>query len=327
MKSTQKIEISHKTIIFAVALLIGLRVIFLIKDILLDFYLAIILMSILNPTVNKMSKLKIPRGLSLSILYLLLLGVFLLSIVSLVPTLITQTSVFVNNLPSYINNIGFLGVYSEQIVNQIISFIASLSSGAGRFLVSLVSNTLTLITIMIFSFYLVLERPSLKDKLIGFFDVKRGEKVYEVFSIIEQKLGGWARGELALMLLIWASSYIGLLLLGVPYALPLSFFAGVLELIPNFGPIISSVPAIIIGFGISPFTGFAVLSLYFLIQQVENYLFVPKVMEKSVGINPIIILLAISIGFSLGGIVGVIVSVPLVITFRVLFEAYQKSEE
>jgi len=124
------------------------------------------------------------------------------------------------------------------------------------------------------------------------------------------------------MLLVGLLSYVGLLILGIPYALPLAVFAGVLEIIPYLGPIIAAIPAVILGFSVSSFLGFATIALAFLIQQIENYLFVPKVMEKSVGVSPIITLFALSVGFRMAGLVGVIISMPIVITLQLLVQGY-----
>jgi len=122
--------------------------------------------------------------------------------------------------------------------------------------------------------------------------------------------------------LVGTFTYLGLLILGIPFALPLALLAGVLEIIPYIGPIIAAIPAVLVGLSISPLMGLAVASLAFLIQQFENYLFVPKVMEKSVGVSPIITLVALVIGLRLAGVVGIIVSVPLVITLQVLGKQY-----
>jgi predicted PurR-regulated permease PerM len=110
--------------------------------------------------------------------------------------------------------------------------------------------------------------------------------------------------------------------MGIPYALPLAILAGVLEIIPLLGPIISAVPIALIGFGISPVIGFAVIALSFSVQQIENYLLVPKIMEKSVGVSPIITLLALAIGARFAGVVGAIISIPTVIMLQVLAKEY-----
>ena len=96
--------------------------------------------------------------------------------------------------------------------------------------------------------------------------------------------------------------------------------SGLFEIVPFVGPVIAAIPAIILGFSISPFVGFATIGLAFLIQQLENYVFVPKIMEKSTGVSPIVTLLALAIGSRLAGIVGMIISIPLVIIAKTLLE-------
>jgi predicted PurR-regulated permease PerM len=110
--------------------------------------------------------------------------------------------------------------------------------------------------------------------------------------------------------------------LGIPFALPLAILAGVMELIPTLGPIVSAIPVAIIGFGISPLMGAASIALSLLVQQLENYLFVPKVMEKSVGVSPIFTLFALAIGFKMAGIAGALFSVPVFISLKVVAENY-----
>ena len=135
------------------------------------------------------------------------------------------------------------------------------------------------------------------------------------------------RGQLLLMLAIGLATFLGLILLGIPYALPLAILAGLLEIIPTLGPIIAAIPSIIIGFGISPFIGFAVAFLALLVQQLESYFLVPKVMEKSVGVSPIVTLLALAVGAKLAGIAGVFISMPVLITSQVLLKEYLSSKD
>ena len=115
--------------------------------------------------------------------------------------------------------------------------------------------------------------------------------------------------------------------LGVDNAQLWGVMAFLLNFVPNIGSIIAAVPAVVIGFGISPLIGAATVAVYFLIQQLENYVFVPKVMEKSVGVNPIITLLVIAVGFKIAGIVGILISVPVYITVQVIVkELFIKSK-
>ena len=113
-------------------------------------------------------------------------------------------------------------------------------------------------------------------------------------------------------------SYIGLTVLGIPYALPLSLIAGVLEVIPVIGPIISAIPAILIAVVFSPFLGLGVAALYFVIQQLENHLIVPQVMKRAVGLNPLVVILAIAIGSKLLGLAGALLAVTLAVVGQII---------
>ena len=119
------------------------------------------------------------------------------------------------------------------------------------------------------------------------------------------------------MSIIGVLIYIGLRLLGIPYALPLAIFAGILEAVPNIGPVISAIPGVVIALTISPVMGLAAAALYFLVQQLENSVVVPKVMQKATGVNPLITILSLAIGFQLAGPLGAILAVPIVIVVHV----------
>jgi predicted PurR-regulated permease PerM len=318
----EKIEISHRTVVFTVFFLIGVWFVFYIKDIIFQLFVALVISSILNPTVKSLTRYKIPKTVSILIVYLLMFTLVGITIAALVPTLINQTTKFVNSFPNYLDKVGILGPYSEQVISQIIAQVGALPSQFAKVFLSIFSNVLGVVTVLIFTFYLLLSRDRIESQFEYLFGKKKGGEIGRFINLIEKKFGGWARGQLALMFLIWSTTYIGLYLLGIPFALPLSILAGLLEIIPIIGPLISAIPAVIIGFGISPIVGMATAALYFLIQQLENYIFVPKVMQKSVGVNPMTTLLALAIGFRLAGIVGILVSIPAVITIQILGKEY-----
>lgn len=137
---------------------------------------------------------------------------------------------------------------------------------------------------------------------------------------MRERMGSWLRGELVLMFSIAILTYFALLLLGVPYALVLAIIAGILEIIPFIGPLLSGVPAVILALSISPIHAVLTALSYVVIQSVEGNVLVPKIMQKATGINPIISLLAVLIGWRLGGIVGAILSIPLANAISVFME-------
>ena len=236
--------------------------------------------------------------------------------------LVEQTSSFVNNLPSYLFSLGLDRFINDQIAAQFLGQLSTIPTQVVKFSFSLFSNILGVVSVLMFAFYLLLIRDKLDDQLSFFFGADKSKEIGKVIDLLEVRLGGWARGELALMVLVGSLNYLGLFLLGIPFALPLAILAGLLEIVPYIGPVIAAIPSVIIGLSISPVMGLAAAALAFLVQQLENYVFVPKVMEKSVGVSPIIVLLALAIGLKLAGIVGVMISVPLVIMLQVLAKEY-----
>ncbi|MCX7928601.1 MAG: AI-2E family transporter [Patescibacteria group bacterium] len=321
----KKIEISYKTIVFTVLFLLGLWVLYLIKDILLAFFVSLLIMAILNPLVTKLSKYNIPRAVSVILVYFFVIGLLAVSFIAIIPPLISQTSNFLANLPMYISRLGVSYDISEYVVGQLTSDLGEITRRAASITVSVFSNIIGIVTVLVFAFYLLLMRDNLDEHLGIFFDSKRRKLIVETIEIVERKMGSWATGQIILMFAVGFANYIGLSLLGVPYALPLAIFAGFLEIVPYLGPILAAIPPILIGLGISPFLGFSALALAFIIQQLENYVLVPKIMQSSTGVDPIVTLVALAIGFQLAGIVGVLIAVPVVIIIQVIFfEIYLK---
>ena len=322
----RKIEISHRTIIFTVFFLLFLGLLYYIKDIILQFFIAVLIMAILDPFVTKLQIYKIPRGASVLIAYLVMLTLISLAIAGLVPAVVEQTTAFVNNLPRFLGNIGVASFINDRIVNELLNQLATLPGKAVNATLALFSNFLNIIAILVFAFYLLAERDDLKKQIANLIGEKKEAAIEKNFTMVENKLGAWARGQLSLMVVVGITNYIGLSLLGIPYALPLSILAGLLEIIPYIGPILAAIPAVLIGFGISPLIGWAAAALSFLIQQLENYVLVPKIMQKSTGINPIITLLVLAIGARLAGFVGLLISVPVYIIIQVILQQYFAQE-
>jgi predicted PurR-regulated permease PerM len=285
-----------------------------------------LLMTILEPLVTLLTKIKIPRAISVLISYILVIGV-LGGIVALVaPTLAQQTTNFVYALPSYLSKIGVGSSIGSDLASGLLAQLGGVPGQILNFTFSVFSNFLSVITVLIFTFYMLLTHNKLQDQLRFISNDEKRQRIGDLIDTLEKKLGGWARGQLILMLAIGLGTYIGLLLIGIPFAIPLAILAGIFEIIPFLGPIISAIPAILIGFGISPLIGLAVLAMAFLVHQLEGYVLVPKIMEKSTGVSPLVILIAITIGAKLAGIMGVIISVPFVITLKVFLEEYFAKE-
>ena len=323
----KKVEISHKTVIFTVFFLLGLWFLYFIKDIILQFFISLVIMASFNPIVTRLTKFRIPKVISVLLVYLVFFVILGFAVYAIIPALVVQTASFVSNLPKYLDNLGVPMVLRERVLSEFLVQIGGLPNQIAKASISVFSNVIGVFTVLIFAFYLLLSRDKFDDVIAVFTGEDKKRQISEMIDKLEEKLGGWARGELILMTIIGTLTYIGLTLLAIPFALPLAILAGIFEIIPIIGPTVSAIPSVVIGFGISPITGVAAASLAFLIQQVENYVFVPKIMQKSVGVNPIITLLSLAVGFRLSGILGGLIAIPVVITIQVLLKEYLASKE
>lgn len=318
----RKIEISHRTIVFTLLFLVLIWFLYFIKDIIMQFFLALIITVILNPLVTNLSRHKIPRGLSVLVVYIFLL-IFLSALFAvLVPALVEQTTSLVNGLPLVLDQIGVPLYLSEEVIKEVLAQLGNLPGQIVRVGLSIFSNALSVILVLIFAFYLLISKERIDEQLGTFLGEGKEKQLVRLVDELELKLGGWARGQLTLMVLVGLATYVGLTILGIPYVLPLSILAGLLEVVPIIGPIFAAVPAAVIGFGISPVTGLATVALSFLVQQVENYVFVPKIMQRSTGVNPIVTLLALTIGFRMAGVAGAMISIPVVITLQIFIREF-----
>lgn len=305
-----KIEISAKTIVFAVVFLILMQAVWVVRELLFSFIIAFIIMSAFNPVVSWFEKWRIPRVAST-------LVVFVFTIVGigslfawLIPPVVKESTILFKNFPDYLKNIE-LGSDIKLSENLFSQYGSSVTSGAFDFVKSTFSNVIFLISTIFFSFYFLIEEHVIRRLLMKFFDRKNADTISEIFEKAELRMRAWLWGQLILMLAIGLVTYIGLTVLGVRYALPLAVFAGLLEVVPILGPTISAVPAFIVTASQNLFSGLSVVVLYFIIQQVENQVLVPVVMRRAVGLNPIVTLTALIIGGKLGGILGLLLAIPI----------------
>jgi predicted PurR-regulated permease PerM len=330
MDMPQKIEISHRTIIFTVLFLLLLWFLFQIRQILVIFFVGLIVMSALNPLAERLEKWKIPRVLTLALIYLGILALISLVVAGLIPPLVSQTSTLVSRFPQYLDGLN-LSQFSENILdkqmNQFLHLLESISGNLMKIIGAVFGNFVVFFTVIFVSFYLLLERKKLDDYLFRFFGHTQDKKIAQIIYKVETRLGEWVRAQLTLMIIVGIMSYLGLRILGIDYALPLALLAGVLEIVPNIGPVLSAIPAVLVGLLISPLMGLAVVALYFLVQQLENNLIVPQIMAKETGINPLITILALLAGFQLGRITGTVLAVPLVILAETLIKELIASDK
>lgn len=281
-------------------------------------------MAALSPSVEYLRKNKVPRPIAVVISYFATLALLVLLIIPLIPFVAAQVQSLFHRFPSYLNQaadlLGF-DVNPAQINSFISSEFNSISKNAFDFTRRVFGGLFSVLTILVVSFYLLLDYTRIKRSIIGLFPKHSEPEVEAVLMRIEEKLGAWLRGQIVLSLSIGVLTYLALTILGLEFALPLALIAGILEIVPTIGPIISAIPAVIVALSVSPTMTLIVIAMYIVIQALENNILVPKIMQKAVGLNPIIIILSIIIGNELIGVLGALLSIPFVSMLVIIFDS------
>lgn len=312
--TNQKIDISHKTIIFTAVFILGLWIIYLIRDLILILFVAVILMSALSPMVKFFTNLKLPKPLAIAITYIIIILIISGVFASSLSPLVEETSRLAVNLPKLLTRVFNVSNIDTSFIQ---SYLTDISKNIFSVTVAVFGNFLTIVFLLVVTFYLLLEKENLENRIAMLF-TKKGDRVRKSMERIEEKLGAWFRGQLLLSVIVGGLSYIGLTLLNIPYTLPLSTIAGVLEVVPVIGPIISAIPGILVALSISPLVSIGVAAMYLVIQQLESHLIVPQVMKRAVGLNPLVVILTIAVGSRLIGVAGAFLAVPAAAVLQII---------
>ena len=322
----KKIEISHRTIVFIAVFGIFLWFLFQIRQIILGLFIAVILMSSLNPLIKRLEEKKIPRWLAIALIYLLFFLILGFAVGGLVPPLLVQTSNLIEKIPDFFRQFSFLGIDEKVIAGQL-SGLTSVPANIFKFIAGIFSNIVGIFALGMITFYLLLERKNLDSYLTVLFGENKEKQIEKVIDKIESRLGNWVRGQLLLMVIVGVLNYIGFRIIGISFALPLAILAFLFEIIPNIGPTTAAFPAILIGLTISPYHALATAGWCFFVQQIENSILVPKIMKKVAGVNPLVSILALAVGFNIAGIGGAILAIPIFIVLEVVVGVVYSSKK
>jgi sporulation integral membrane protein YtvI len=332
----KKIVFDVSTLALLKIFILGLIVFFLfyVRDVILIVFVALILASAFDPWVDWMQKHKLPRGLGLLVIYLGVFTVLAGTVYLIIPPIATEVKALSDDFPLYWERIsGSLDQFRSYSDSQgwtagiqksledfqaNVSAIEAAAGGVFSTVFTFFGGILSFFIIAVLTFYLTVEEHAMKRVLRSMMPVKYQPYVTHLINRIQEKIGMWLRGQLILSLIIFVLTWFGLTILGVKYALVLALFAGIMELVPYLGPFIGAVPAIFIAFTQGPSVALGVIILFVIIQQLENNIIVPKVMQKAVGLNPIITLVSMMLGFKLAGILGIILAVPVATALNVV---------
>jgi predicted PurR-regulated permease PerM len=298
-----------------------------IRDIITSLFLSYIIMAAVLPLVNFLRKKKFPKIVAVLIPYSAIIIAVTLLIIPLVPFVSAQIQSLAKGFPQYLDKsaaiVGFK-IDPKQVNTYLTNELSSIGQDAVTVTGKVFGGFFSILTVFIISFYLLMYQDEFKKSFAALFHRDSRKSVLETMDKVNEKLGAWLRGQIILCLFIGVMTWVGLVLIGIPYPLPLALIAGMLEVVPTLGPIMSAVPAVVVALTVSPTLALIVVAMYIVIQALENHILVPNIMQKAVGLNPIIVILGITIGANLMGIPGALLSIPFISFIIVLFNSIEQ---
>ncbi len=216
--------------------------------------------------------------------------------------------------------------YLAQAVITLRDLLERLLAGGSDFLfsgvVSIVSGGVQVFFIILISAYFLYDFPKFSRAIVRYVPLRSREVFLDVRTKTDRVVGGFLRGQVLICVLIGITLWIGLTIIGVPLALAISFFAAIFNIIPYLGPIISTVPAVLLGLTVSPWVALGALIVFIVANQLEAHVYAPLVLGKTTNIHPVTVIISILIGVALFGILGAFIAIPVVALAKVLFEEY-----
>ncbi len=315
-----------------VLVLVGLWVLYLLRDLILIVLVAGLLAAIITPMVNYLERKKIPRWLGALFIYLGILLILISVGLAIVPAVVSQTKLLIDQIPEFLRSVlsRFQASSQKQFVDLLDSWLSksALSTKSVFSLLGTVAGqVISFIMVFVLSFYMSVRKKGARP-FVGSLIPEKYQKFLGSFMVsVQKEIGAWARGLCALCLFVGVLVYIGLSILGVKYALTLAVIAGLTEVVPYIGPWLGAIPAVIIALTQSPTLVLLVIILYVIIQQVENHLISPYIMHRAVGLDPLIIILALLVGGKLAGPIGMVLAVPAATIIAILIRYYLEHRE
>jgi predicted PurR-regulated permease PerM len=220
------------------------------------------------------------------------------------------------------NVTAFLAAQAEQLSATVRNFVAN----AGNYLLvgvtGILSTTFQLFMILLASAYFLYDFPRITANVQRYVPLRWRPVYRDLTRKADRTVGGFLRGQLLITSILGVLIYIGLSIIGVPLALAISFLAAVFNLVPYLGPIVGTIPAVLLGFTVSPLTALLAVVVFVIANQIEAHLLAPLILSKSTSLHPVTVLISILAGAGLLGLLGVLLAVPIVAFAKVILEEY-----
>lgn len=330
-----RISIDSYSVLKGALVLILLYVLFLLRDLVLVVLTAIVIASAIEPGAKWFMRHRVPRLIAVVLIYLIVATILFGVFYFLLPPLLADLSGFLAQVPEYLGSLDFLRSFSlfnsfdaigsqevvegirqtfsaRDVVQGISQYLVDIPGGVFGTVSAVFGGVLSFVLIVVISFYLAVQEGGIANLLRIIVPFRHQEYAVDLWRRAQGKIGKWMQGQLLLMVIVGVLVFLGLTILGVEHALFFAILAALFELIPVFGPILSSIPAIAAGFVDGGLTlALIIAGVYIIIQQFENHLIYPLVVHKVVGVPALLVILALVVGAQLAGFLGIILAVPL----------------
>jgi len=316
--------------IFVVCVFLTFWLLYSLRIVLFLFFVALVVGTAIRPAVDWLHRRGVSRAVGVIVIYVLIAALVTGIMALILPLIAEQITQIAQNLPQYytdlrgalvnssnrlLQNVGLRvppqffmlinrnTVEPEQVLTQVGQTILYTNI--------LIKGMLSTLAIFLLAYYWTQEGTLVIRGLLRLFPPQRKKNVREFLQLAETKLGGYIRGQGLLCLSIGVAAFIAYLLIGLPYILVLAIFAGIMEMVPIFGPALGALPALSVALSIDPAKATWVVVASVLIQMLENVFLVPRIMKSSTGVNPIIVLLSLIAFGAVFGFMGALLALPL----------------
>jgi len=307
-----------------------------LKNLLLPFFIALVISYLLHPIVTSLHNRGVPRSIAVLLIYILFFGSLSIILINAFPMLITEIRDFAEHLPNMFHKLEawfdtirhdfrhpIPDSFQDGIDNTLENLEETISKGFTN-IITWVSSTLeilfTIILVPFVAFYILKDYKLIEKTVITFVPKKRRKEMIRILKDIDEALGNYIRGQLIVCTVVGVLAYIGYLVIGLPYALLLASIVAITNIIPYFGPIIGAAPAVIVGVSVSWKLGLSAFAVNMIIQALEGNVLSPQIVGKTLHIHPLFIILSLLVGGELAGIVGLILAVPTFAIVKVIVQ-------
>lgn len=298
------------------AVIIGFGVIFTLRDVFLLVLVAFIFSIALERPIEKMIGINVSRTTAVIALYSIAFIGIVMFFYSILPQLISEIKTFAASYPAYSEEILvekedalldvslYLRFFAEDMATSTDAIVGTVSMIFGGFL--------SFLAIFFISLFINIRKGGVKSLIPIIFPQRYVKDAELFFDRMQEKVSMWIWGKTLSSLLVGLLVFVGLVLMDIPYALILAMIAILFNYIPFVGPIVASVPAIALSFLQSPLHAMSVAALYFIVNTIlESFVFGPLLMKRAININPAMLIIFVIIGERLGGLLGLIIAIPI----------------